>query len=318
MIETPLIILSILFNLLGINSLENKYDSALALLQAGNISNVVASRSIDDVGFPEIIKIPVVKPFSQRPDVLSKHYILVDVTSNKVLAGKNDRERVPIASTTKIMTALVSLENYDLDEVVTVSQKATEQIGADANLRVNEKITVRELLHCLLIKSGNDSAYALAEHYAEEFGVEKFVSAMNQKALDLGLSDTEYKDPAGLDVSGFSTAYDLAKVTREALKNDLFSEITSKPKYTAVDTSDRISHFLENSNRLVTEYNYEGAIGVKTGYMPEAGHCLVSAVTRDNNTLIGVVLNTYTDSASASAVETRKLMDWAWDNIEWE
>jgi D-alanyl-D-alanine carboxypeptidase (penicillin-binding protein 5/6) len=216
------------------------------------------------------------------------------------------------------MTALLVLENYKLDEIVNVSETASNQIGADVFLRTGEKITVSELLHCLLIKSGNDAAYALAEHMSNNQGIEQFLMAMNKKASELGMTNTFYKDPAGLDVSGYSTAKDLFTLTRIALKNDTFSKITSLSKYVAKNIDGTIYHQLDNSNRLVNEYKYIGAIGVKTGYMPEAGHCLVSAVEREGHTLIGIILSTYADTPSASADESRKLQDWGWSNIKWE
>lgn len=318
MIEKPLILLSILFNVVGMSGLSSKYDQAIAKLETGNNSKVVASVGIDSIGFPEILPSPKITPFSVRPDIQSRHYLLADYNSGKILLKYEENEKVPIASTTKIMTAVLALENYKLDEIVEVSEAASSQIGADTYLRPGEKISVGELLHCLLIKSGNDAAYALAEHMSESGGVEKFVTAMNDRAKELGMMDTLYKDPAGLDVSGYSTAKDLFTITRTALKNDTFSEITTLPKYVAKNIDSTIYHQLDNSNRLVNEYKYMGAIGVKTGYMPEAGHCLVSAVEREGHILIGVILNTYADTPSASADESRKLQDWGWANINWE
>ncbi len=318
MIEKPLILLSIFFNVVGMSGLSNKYDQAIAKLETGNNSKVVASVGIDSIGFPEILPSPKIIPFSIKPDIQSRYYLLGDYDSGKTLLRYQENEKVPIASTTKIMTALLVLENYKLDEIVNVSETASNQIGADVFLRTGEKITVSELLHCLLIKSGNDAAYALAEHMSNNQGIEQFLMAMNKKASELGMTNTFYKDPAGLDVSGYSTAKDLFTLTRIALKNDTFSKITSLSKYVAKNIDGTIYHQLDNSNRLVNEYKYIGAIGVKTGYMPEAGHCLVSAVEREGHTLIGIILSTYADTPSASADESRKLQDWGWSNIKWE
>ncbi|OQB06118.1 MAG: D-alanyl-D-alanine carboxypeptidase DacB precursor [bacterium ADurb.Bin212] len=316
MIDKPLLVISIIANLLGLSGVADRCDSALALYQAGNVSTVTASRSIDEIGFPEIISLPSVKVFSQRPSISAKNYLLGDLESGKILLSEAASDSVAIASTTKIMTAVVALDKYNVDDVVTVSEAATTQIGSSVFLRVGEQITVKELLHCLLIKSGNDSAYALAEHLSGE-GVNGFVELMNKKALELDLKSTRFLDPAGLNDEGKSSAEDLFKLTRHALKNQAFSDIVSLDKYTAKNTTGTISHPLENSNRLVGEFDYIGAIGVKTGYTPVAGHCLVSAVEREGHTLIGVVLNTYSDTATASALESRKLMDWGWQNIEW-
>lgn len=316
MIDKPLLIVSIIANLLGISSIADRCDSALALYQAGNVTSVTASRGIDEIGFPEIIDLPFVQAFSEKPNISAKNYILGDMDSSKIIISQEAGESVAVASTTKIMTAVVALEQYKTDDIVTVSETATTQIGSSVFLRVGEEISVEELLHCLLIKSGNDSAYALAQHLSGE-GIDEFVELMNNKALELGLKSTKFLDPAGLNDEGRSSAEDLFKLTRYAMKNQTFADIVALNKYTAKNSTASVSHPLDNSNRLVGEFNYMGAIGVKTGYTPVAGHCLVSAVERDGKTLIGVVLNTYSDTASASAVESIKLMDWGWQNIEW-
>ncbi len=318
MIEKSLIILSLLFSTLGVQGYVDKYDQAIAKIETGNTSKVIASTSIEQIGFPELLPVPHVAPFSIHPEILSKHYYLADLDSGNVILRSNDKDRVPIASTTKIMTAALALDTYKLDDVVTVSSVASNQIGADTFLRPNEKITVGELLYCLLIKSGNDAAYALAEHMSGGNGIDKFVEAMNKKAKELGMDNTNYKDPAGLDVSGYSSAEDLFIITKYAMRHELFTQITSTVKYVATNIDQNIYHQLDNSNRLVADYQYQGAIGIKTGYMPEAGHCLVSAVKRDGHTLIGVVLSTFADTPSASADESKKLQDWGWSNITWE
>lgn len=317
MVMKSLIILSILFSSAGLTSLSTKYDQAIGRLELGNYSSVSASSDSGDLRFPEIIPAPRITPFSVKPSILAHQFLIADSDSGKVLYQQDSKKRVPIASTTKIMTALVALENYELGEVVTVSQNAASQIGADVFLRAGEKITVEQLLYCMLIKSGNDSAYAVAEHLTGGADARPFIGLMNQRAKELGMNNTEYRDPAGLDITGYSTAEDLFVVTRQALKNPIFRSIVSTTEYTARNADGTIAHPLKTSNRLVGEYSYPGAIGVKTGYMPEAGHCLVSAVERDGHVFIGVVLRTFADTASASADESRKLQDWAWNNVEW-
>jgi D-alanyl-D-alanine carboxypeptidase len=264
------------------------------------------------------------------------------------------------------MTAVVVLETYKLDDVVTISATAANQIGATANFRVGEKLTVRSLLKAMLIKSANGAAYALAEHMndkndsgddpevfssnstldfeneeqenaslanqdeegvtaskgvinqSEKTDIAKFITAMNNKAMELGMENTEYRDPAGLDTTGYSSAYDLYLITKYALKKDLFAEIVKTDHDVVKDTSGTIWHDLKNSNRLVGEYKYQGAIGVKTGYMPDAGHILVSAAKRDGHTLVGVIINTFADTPSASADESRKMLDWGFENTIWQ
>lgn len=318
MILKSLYIASIFFSLVGFSSMSARFDAAIIRVEKGSYTKAEAHPKLIST-LPAVEARPKINKNSIKPDILAKNYILVDADSSTILLKKDAYTSVPIASTTKIMTALVALENYSLDDVVTISETAAFQIGADAYLLVGEQITVRELLHCLLIKSGNDSAYALAEHMNKngEKGTSSFVNSMNKKAEDLGMMNTRYKDPAGLDVTGYSTAFDLYLVTKEALKNPTFKSIVAKKQYTAVSVDQKITHALNNSNRLVNEYDYPGAIGVKTGYMPEAGHCLVSAVYRNGHTLIGVILNTLYDTAPASADESKKMMDWGFSNTIW-
>lgn len=322
MIEKTLLICSIVFSLFGFNSASDKYDAAIAKLEAGNTDKVLASTDISNLGFPEKYPIPTIPPFTERPSINASHYLIGDNTSGKIILESAASDRVPIASTTKIMTAIIALENYKLDDIVTVPLSTTSQnpiiIPTVVNLRAGERITVLELLHCVLIQSGNDSAFAVASHLSPAGDIAPFVALMNKKAIELGMKNTIYRDPAGLDDTAYSSAQDLFTVTRFALKNSTFSQITSTSLYTAHNIEGTISHQLVNSNRLVNGYDYLGAIGVKTGFTNAAGHCLVSAVERDGHTLIGVVLQTISLSASASADESRKLMDWAWNNAEWK
>lgn len=318
MLIKSFLILSILFNSIGLHSTADKLDQAVVREWSGSKKVVEASNV--SFALPDILPLPEVKPMAIKATANARHFILVDGLTGKVLAGNDQNAKVPIASTTKIMTAVVALENYELDEVATISATSANQIGADANLVIGEKITIEQLLNCLLIKSGNDSAYAIAEQMnkAGESGVESFVMKMNKKAKELGMKNTEYHDPAGLDVTGYSSANDLAIITRYALKKEPFAAIVKKVQYSAKSVDGKTWHALDNSNRLVNQYQYPGAIGVKTGYMPESGHCLVGAAKRDGHTLISIVLNTYADTPSASADESKRLLDWGFANVSWE
>lgn len=312
------LILSIICDLVGLGGLSSKFDTAIIRENAG-IKKVAVASTID-IKLPDIMPRPVAKPNAPKPVANARHYLLADLDSGSVLAKQSHKTRVPIASTTKIMTAVVALENYNLDEPVTITQRAATQVGADTYLLPNEKISVESLLNCLLIKSGNDSAYALAQHMDKtgEGSVQDFVDKMNAKAKELGMEDTHYNDPAGLDVTGYSSAYDLFLVTKKALTFPEFKKIVAKDSEAVKSIDGSTWHELKNSNRLVAEYKYPGAIGVKTGYMPEAGHCLVGAAKRNGHTLISIVLNTYADTASASADEARRLLDWGFENITWQ
>lgn len=260
---------------------------------------------------------PPVKLNDSQPDISVKAAILVDTDSSYPLYEENELEKVPIASVTKIMTAVVVLENYSLDEEVTISSDAVSTIGSSIHLKKDEVITVESLLRGLLIQSGNDAAMALAE----KMGFDKFVKKMNEKAKILGMVNTHYKDPAGLNDEGRSTAKDLATLASFALRNKVIQDIVSTEQVTIFSTDGQISHELKNSNRLVHKdhplYLAE-AYGLKTGFTPEAGHCLVSSAHRDGHSIVSVVLNTDENTVEASAKESRKLLVWGLENFKWE
>ncbi|MCL5795721.1 MAG: serine hydrolase [Patescibacteria group bacterium] len=268
---------------------------------------------------PYKLTMPPQNKNSSRPLIYAKNYILMDVDSFYPLAEKESHTAVPVASTTKIMTAIIVLENYNLSDVVTISQNAAGQIGDDVTLRTDEKITVENLLYALILRSGNDAAMALAEFY-KDGGKEGFIRKMNEKAQFLGMKDTNFMDPAGLDDNGKSSAFDLALAASYAMKNKRFSELTNTSQKTVTSIDGKFSHDLTTSNRLVKpdeSFYSPFANGVKTGYTPDAGHCLVSSAIKDNHQLIGVILNTYESTIIASAKESKKLLDWGFDNFQW-
>jgi len=321
------LLFSIAFNTLGLSGAALKVDSGLISRSAGDAS--VASADTLKIDLPDILAYPTVEKNAAKPKIYAQNFILVDSDSGAILASQKPFERVPVASTTKIMTALVVIENYSLDDVATVRQDAVTTVsnsGAIPDFYTGEKMTVRNLLWCMLMNSSNVAAYTLAEHMnsKNETGPQKFLTLMNQRARDLGLKDSDFRDPAGLDGKGYSTAFDLTVATKEALKSSLFAQIVKTKQSTVYDTSGRYVHQLNNSNRLVNDWDYPGAIGVKTGYMPDtaeqpgAGHTLVAAVERDGHTLISVILKTQADTPSASAEESRRLQDWGWTNVSWE
>lgn len=275
-----------------------------------------SEKSIYTKSLPDIITPPEIISSKAKPYINAHNYILVDQKSNETLIALNEHQQVPIASTTKIMTATVALENYKLDDVITISATAANQIGSDSHLIAGEQMTVEGLLNCLLIPSGNDAAYALAEHYTG--GVTAFVKAMNDKAESLNMRNTHYLDPAGLEATAYSSAYDLSIIARLAMKNSTFSKIVSTSEITINDITGKRHHDLKNSNHLVTDMPYSGILGIKTGFIPEAGHCLVAAAQRDNTKLFAVILNTGSNTITASAIEARKLLDYGYSNFNFE
>jgi len=221
------------------------------------------------------------------PSVSAKSAILIDADSGRVMFEKNAELRLPMASTTKIMTALVALERGDPDETVKIMPEAVGVEGSSIYLTLGEELTLRELLYALLLASANDAATAIAVHISGS--VDAFAELMNEKASALGLFDTHFKNPHGLDAEGhFTTAHDLAKITAAALKNRTFAEIVSTYKYN-IGGKDGSRRYLVNHNKLLRQY--DGCIGVKTGYTKADGRCLVSAARRDGMTLIAVTLS---------------------------
>lgn len=305
-----LIIASLLTNLFGLNISSQLVNNRISSVIK---ADAFEKKPIYSSGLPKISLLPEKINEKATALIYAKNYVLIEEESNEILLAKNENINVPIASTTKIATAVVILENYNLDQVIEISAKAALQIGSDTGLIQGEKISVRNLLYCLLIKSGNDAAYALAENYSG--GFDQFIEKMNQKASDLKMENTLYLDPAGLNPEGYSTAYDLSIITRYALQNKLFAEIVATPEITVDNFGGTRHHDLKNSNRLVNDYNYEGAIGVKTGYLPEAGHCLVGAAERHGHRLIAVILNTNADTVTASALEAQKLLDFGFNSF---
>jgi serine-type D-Ala-D-Ala carboxypeptidase (penicillin-binding protein 5/6) len=234
------------------------------------------------------------------PKLNAGSWTLIDADTGLYLAGKNADEQVPIASTTKLMVALVALdEGVDLDEQVTVSEDAASYAGSiysNIGLYPYDRVSVRDLLNAALIPSGTDAVYALTEHLGDG-SVDEFVAKMNDKAKELGLKNTHFENPAGIDADGnYSSAADLAKITREAMKYPEFRKIVDDPEAT-ISTQDREIDVV-NTNLLVVPnsgYNYGPATGAKTGTSPQAGPCLVASAESHDESYIAVVLDAASD-----------------------
>ena len=220
--------------------------------------------------------------------VSARGAVLMEEESGDVVFGQNENARLPMASTTKIMTALVALEQLSLDAPVTVTPASVGVEGSSIYLVEGEILTVEQLLYALLLESANDAAVALAIAAADS--VEGFAVLMNEKARALGLKDTHFVNPHGLDhEEHYTSAKELALITREALKNPVIRDICATKRKTIPLHGDEGVRLLINHNKLLT--SYEGCIGVKTGFTKKTGRCLVSAAERDGVTLIAVTLN---------------------------
>ncbi len=217
----------------------------------------------------------------------SKAYIIYDTAARSVISGKNQNLRFAPASTAKIMAALIALNSYRPDQVLTARNIAT--ISADSSkmgLTEGEQMTVINLIYGMMLPSGNDAAYVLAENYPG--GVDAFVAKMNEKAETLKLSNTRFFDPDGYDDQNFTTAYDLARLGAYAIQNNTFAKIVATKNKTVYDLTGKTPHVLNNLNILLGQ---NGVTGIKTGHTDEAGDVLVTSINQGDRTYIVDVLN---------------------------
>ena len=245
---------------------------------------------------------------SAEPALSAETAVLIDAVSGRVLYDRRKDAHMYPASTTKIMTALVVLETVGPEEYTEVSENAAGQEGSSIYLKAGEKIRIKELLYGMMLRSGNDAAVAAAE--AAGGSVEEFSDMMNQRAASLGLSNSHFVNPSGLqDENHYSSAYDLAMIAREALKNDVFREIAGTRTYQAEREGVDSYKYFYNKNKTV--FQYDGATGVKIGYTMAAGRCLVASAKRNGTELIAVVLNDHDWFQDAYS-----LMDYGFENFE--
>ncbi len=222
-----------------------------------------------------------------QTEISGESAVLVDINSGKIVYEKSSTKRMKIASLVKILTAVVALEHKGMNEEIVISNKASS-IGENAmGISEGEIYTLEELLYGLILNSGNDAAYAIAEGVAGD--VDTFVMWMNKKAKELNLNDTEIKDPSGLNDETYSTAVDLVKLSRYAMQNEDFKRIVGTVEKEFNYSEKHKYIYLENQTNLLT--TYPGVEGIKTGYTEEAGYCLVTYAKNNGIELIGVVLN---------------------------
>lgn len=233
------------------------------------------------------------------PDVSAQAAILMDVASGRVLYEKNADEKKPIASITKIMTAIIAIEHGHLDDMVTISREAARMEGSSIYLKEGEKMKLHHLLYGLMLRSGNDAAVAIAEHIGGS--VEGFAVLMNEKAQYLGMTNSHFVNPSGLDAKDhYSTARDMAKLTVYALRNDVFKAIVATKAIQVPNPGEKWDRKWYNKNKML--HFYAGADGVKTGYTSRAKRTLVSSATRNGQQLLTVTLNAPDDWNDSTAL----------------
>ena len=227
--------------------------------------------------------------YAESPQITAQSAVLIDQESGQVLYSKNPHEKRAIASTTKILTGLIAIENSSLQDIVTVTPKAASIGESTIHLEPSERLTLHDLLYGALLRSGNDACVAIAEHVSGQ--EETFVELMNKKAVLLGAKNSSFKNTNGLpNEEHYSTAYDMALIASYALRNPEFAKIVST-KNTIIQNDDESQkeRYLKNTNKLL--WQYPGTDGVKTGTTNKAGQCLIGSATKNGRTLIFVILH---------------------------
>lgn len=245
----------------------------------------------------------------EEPKILARAALVFDTGNRTILFQKdNILESRPIASLTKLMTAIVALENAKETKIFQVSKNAVAQEGEMGNLAVDEKITLKNLLYIMLMTSSNDAAQTIAENIEQNFPADSkqnFVDLMNQKAKTLGLKKTSFKDSSGLDPTNFSSAWELVKIMEETLKQPLLSRIMQTKEIDVFSADKKIKHHLESTNKLLG--HLPDIVGGKTGYTEEAGNCMILAAKSPKNE--GIIISVVMDSPDR-LLESETLINW--------
>jgi len=277
-----------------------------------NLSSIINSTKPvvhpQTITLPELSLYPVNVTGQSAPWLTANAVVVIDVPSKTIIFAKNPDTQFLPASTTKIMTALVTLDFYKLTDVLEV--RSMNSIGQTMKLELRERITVENLLYGLLVQSGNDAALLLAENYPG--GVKDFVAAMNKKAKEFNLLHTNFVNPTGVEDYGHLTsAHDLAILGAQVMKNEKLASIVATPAIIISNVTGDIQHELKNINQLVGKVI--GLKGIKTGWTENAGECLIAYVERDKGKIITVVLGSKNRFA-----ETETLINWVFDNFSWQ
>jgi serine-type D-Ala-D-Ala carboxypeptidase (penicillin-binding protein 5/6) len=276
-----------------------------------NVSQWNIEENIIDIGTNDKKDI---ESSGEKIKLFSTSASLLDASNNRVLYEKNGYKEMPMASTTKIMTLIITLENADLNDIVTVSAYAAKMPDVQLNIREGEQYKLGDLVYSLMLESHNDVAVAISEHVGGS--VEGFAKMMNAKAKELGCKHTNFVTPNGLDADKhYTTAVELAKIASYAIKNDKFVKIINTQTWQFSEIKKGRSFLVSNKDRFLKMY--EGAIGVKTGFTGKAGYCFVGAVKKGNKTFVSAVLACgWPPSKNCKWKDTTLLMDYGMNNFQ--
>lgn len=273
-----------------------------------------------------IFNISISYGVSNPPEISAGAAILLDSSSEKIIYSKNESEKMYPASTTKILTAILTIENCNLDDVVTVPYEAVYSIPSGysvAALQPGEQLTVNQLLQVMMVHSANDAANVLAYHVSGS--IDAFANLMNKKVEELGLTNTHFTNPSGMhNENHYTTAYDLAIIMKYCMKNSTFRNLSGL-KYCIIPATNKYDErvfnttnelLISNNSEVSSNYYYKYAISGKTGYTTQAKNCLVSVSNKDDLELICVVLSVglYPNNLSAKFVDTKTLFDYGYNN----
>lgn len=323
----PWLIIIIIFTMVHFYQLKDFYDqdwnsSGLTQDDFLNQLNIENQHAIEgEQEYRKLLEDPgITQPGETRPTKqkdLKLHALsalLMDDSNKRILYEKNGYKRMPMASTTKIMTCIIALENAKLDEVVTISSYAARMPDVQLNVKPGEQYYLKDLLYSLMLESHNDVAVAIAEHVGGS--VEGFATMMNDKARSLECMDTNFVTPNGLDAEGhYTTAKDLALISSYAIHNDQFIKITNTASHSFREVNGKRAFTVSNKNRFL--YMMDGAIGIKTGFTNGAGYCFAGALKRPDRTLISVVLGCgWPPSKNLKWTDTKLLMNYGIENYK--
>lgn len=264
--------------------------------------------------------------YAANLELYSTAAILIEKDTSKILYSKNAEQKMYPASTTKILTAILAIENLSLDEKLTASYEAVMSIPSgysNAAIQVGEALTVKELLEVFLVHSANEAGYILAENISGS--ISEFANLMNKKAEEIGCKNTHFTNPSGLhDENHYTTAYDLALIARYCMQNETFRSIVSMPSCTIAATDKYEERYFKNTNEMLnpkSEYYNENIIGIKTGYTSQAQNCLISGIQKNGIELISVVLGAPASAGekglSGKYTDTKTLFDYGIENFSY-
>lgn len=325
MLTKFLITISVLFN--PFNFLFSQADFTPPVVETGffSESNIIQSielkwdtwkkkqqSSISNLWLSNPNFLPIRNWDIDDPQSQTRAALVFDLKKNKILYEEKIDKILPIASITKLMTALIVLNNIDIEEITVISEEAIAAYGVKGGLVINEKISVKNLLYALLMESSNDAAMVLAEAVENSTG-QNFVELMNKKAEELGLGNTYFIDPSGYDPANISTAKDIVQLVAFSLNYPIIWQILKTPTITLFSADGEISHYWTNTDKLLNRL--PNIVGGKTGYTEEAQGCLVLVIKQSqlqSNYLITVVLG-----AQERFLETEKLIEWVEEAYKW-